>query len=379
MPITIKEAIKKGYLGECKILCGKNGLDRMIEKVGILDYETVDEIPQFFQRNEIVLTSFLNIKNEKEKLNNYVAKFIEVGSAGLLIKGIHIDEIDDETKELCEYHDFTIIIFEGVFFEDIILNIESTNQLEHDQNRLELKINQLIQGNLSHAMIRTFLLEINPYFHKNILVIYLKKIIFQKRSNFKINYNRVEKQDELVKYQDGYIFLMSFEKINKMHMKDASLMKLRQIGFDIENLVIGMSNLHEDKGEANLAIKEALYANRHALTYDKTFEQFKDLGTDRIYLPLIENEWIQSYYETLLSPIILHDEKNKKDLLLTARLYVKYHGNIKAVATDLNQHDNTIRYRLNKIKELMECEHQDELYEQLTAAIRIYNLIKGSN
>jgi len=39
--------------------------------------------------------------------------------------------------------------------------------------------------------------------------------------------------------------------------------------------------------------------------------------------------------------------------------YLKYNGSIQAIAKELFTHRNTIQYRMNKIKELLDCNLED--------------------
>lgn len=68
-----------------------------------------------------------------------------------------------------------------------------------------------------------------------------------------------------------------------------------------------------------------------------------------------------------------YDAKYTSNLLETLQLYVEGHGEISAVAGQLYQHPNTIRYRLRKAKELLEPVFGTaDFYEQLFITIRLW-------
>lgn len=73
--------------------------------------------------------------------------------------------------------------------------------------------------------------------------------------------------------------------------------------------------------------------------------------------------------EEYLSPLL----NNNEDLLSTACTYIKSRGDLDKTAEALYCHKNTIRYRLNKIHELLDPNsNEKEFNENLSIAIRIY-------
>jgi hypothetical protein len=376
MTISIEMAIEKGILGNCEIFAGGDGIKKSIEKVGILDYESPDEILEYFKYGELVLSSLLVLSDGKYSFDDYLKKLIEVGTSAILIKKMSKDYLKPEHKKIADEHDFPIIVFEGVFFEDIILEIENMNKMDEDQALLEFKIDQMISSDLSKVIIKGLVNEINPNFQDVLAVVYLKRKDGSEPHSRLVDFNQVEKHDELIRYHGGYLYVITFKERCGKLLKELARIRLNLIGIDISKWNIATSRIHDSKLEIDLAIQEAIYTHRHIDAYGKCFESYEGIGTDRIYLPILENKWVQDYYENMIFAIENYDMKQNTELLKTAEWYVHYHGSIKAVANELDQHDNTIRYRINKIGELIKCDHQEDLYEQLIATIRIHKLMK---
>lgn len=379
MSISIENIIEKGILGDFELIAGKKGLKNTVEKVGILDYESPNDILKTFKFKELVITSLLILKDSKYSLEEYLMKFIEIGVSALLVKKLSLDKLDEKVKEIANQHDFPIIVFDDVYFEDIILEIENLNRMDENQALLEFKIDQMLSSDLNRVIIKGILNEINPHFQDILAIIYLKRKDGKKLHSRLVDYDQVEKHDELIKYHGGYLYIITFnERCGKL-LKDLTRIRLKLIGIDTSDWKIALSRVHDSKTDIDIAVQEAIYTMKHIEAYDKTFEHFEGIGTDRIYLPILENKWVLDYYENMILAIENYDLKQNTELLKTAEYYVYHHGNIKAVAKELHQHDNTIRYRINKIAELIMCDHQDELYEQLVATMRLHKLMNRTD
>ena len=62
-------------------------------------------------------------------------------------------------------------------------------------------------------------------------------------------------------------------------------------------------------------------------------------------------------YYTVLSG---YDEKHGTELVNTAKALVARHGDVKAVAEELHQHPNTVRYRMRKMKAVLGISSEDD-------------------
>lgn len=79
---------------------------------------------------------------------------------------------------------------------------------------------------------------------------------------------------------------------------------------------------------------------------------YADLGIYRFLLSADPNELRILYEETAL-PLVEQDEKHKGELVRTAEVYLRSHGNIKEAAAELFIHRHTLRYRLQRIEAIL--------------------------
>lgn len=98
---------------------------------------------------------------------------------------------------------------------------------------------------------------------------------------------------------------------------------------------------------------------------------FEDLGMMRL-LASIRHELLDDFCQEYLDELIAFDKHNKTNLLETLETYFTENGDYKATAGKLFVHANTLRYRLNKIQEVLDVDlQQSEDFLNLLVALKI--------
>ena len=98
----------------------------------------------------------------------------------------------------------------------------------------------------------------------------------------------------------------------------------------------------------------------------------EDLGVDRLLLQFPDSQELERFVERVLGAVLQLDRSNgNTDLLNTLTIYFANHRNIAETARAAHMHPNTVRYRLDRIKESLG--HEDWLGVEL--AVRICQLM----
>src|SRR5690625_361539 len=133
MSITVKEAMEIGGLKHCKVIAGKEGLDRIIDHVTVME---IPDVVEWLKGNDFLLTSLLPIKNDSKDLNNLISKLDNAGSAVLAIKNRFFDEIPLMLLEEGDLLNFPIIeIKQEIAYLDIITPLMKKILLEGSSNQ----------------------------------------------------------------------------------------------------------------------------------------------------------------------------------------------------------------------------------------------------
>ncbi len=109
-------------------------------------------------------------------------------------------------------------------------------------------------------------------------------------------------------------------------------------------------DLHRAGSEARLAVNVSEADGRPLLA-------FEDTGAYRLLLPAMSEDpgELERFYAETVEPISAYDEQYETELVATVEAYLDNDGNVAATAKQLFTHRHTIRYRLERVREL--CGH----------------------
>ena len=109
-------------------------------------------------------------------------------------------------------------------------------------------------------------------------------------------------------------------------------------------------DLYRSGSEARLAVNVG-EAEGHPLL------AFEDTGSYRLLLPAMSEDprELERFYAETIAPLSAYDEQYETELVATVEAYLGNDGNVAATAKQLFTHRHTIRYRLERVREL--CGH----------------------
>ena len=84
---------------------------------------------------------------------------------------------------------------------------------------------------------------------------------------------------------------------------------------------------------------------------------FEETGAYRLLLPAMSEDpaELERFYSETVEPLVAYDEQYETELVGTVETYLENDGNVAATAQQLFTHRHTIRYRLERAREL--CGH----------------------
>lgn len=380
MSITVAEALKLKHFRHFNLHAGEWGLDNKIEKIGILDHEIVEELNGEFGKGDFVLTSFTPARNDIDLLIKSIQGLIQNNVSGLAIKNIYFKGLPPTIVELANKMSFPIFMFdESIYYEDVIAEINDEIKSKDNDELQATKIDILLKESLSKSVVRELALDLNHSFKENFLVAFCKekKYVNNKHILKLLELYKFQTQQSIyhlvIKYRDGILIICSHDSNNTLLADTQAI--IDGLGIKNDAFTVGISNMHKSLSQFAKGVHEAFYAVRASKKECQVSTYYKTIGIHQILLPFIENDWLKEYSTQLLTPIKNYDDKYHTQLFETAIAYVENDQSIKRTSEILFQHNNTIRYRLKKIKELLQMEHLEGSFnEQLSIAIKIYQL-----
>jgi sugar diacid utilization regulator len=139
---------------------------------------------------------------------------------------------------------------------------------------------------------------------------------------------------------------------------DATLREFRA-GLPGYGFTIGRSRLAQDPADLARAGNEALLAANVAEGDEEGVTlAFDDTGAYRLLLPAMSEDpaELQRFYAETIEPLVAYDDQYETDLVTTVETFLDCDGNVAATAQRLFTHRHTIRYRLDRVRELSDLD-----------------------
>ncbi|HEX6389010.1 MAG TPA: helix-turn-helix domain-containing protein, partial [Solirubrobacteraceae bacterium] len=121
------------------------------------------------------------------------------------------------------------------------------------------------------------------------------------------------------------------------------------------SFTVGRSRVSTQPRDLHRAASEALLAANVAEgDEDRPLLAFDDTGAYRLLLPAMSEDpdELQRFYAETVEPLVAYDEQYETDLLDTVAAFLDADGNVAGTAARMFTHRHTIRYRLERVKEL---------------------------
>lgn len=386
LKLTVDEILHYPEFFGLKLIAGSGGLSNVITSCGILDYE-YDYLLQnkyskvSFIPNQMVLSSLQYAKEDPGCLLDAIQKLHHKNCSCLVIKNVYSLKISPSVLRYADSTNFPIILIKNseLYFENIIINIYKRLKNLYDFGKFESIIAKIISLPNHSPELIDLQSEINPCLQPDIFCMYFL-------SNHKITsdeYMELEKihkknglldsTNTLLKYRNGFLFIYSSQNLKNTLADTLACQILNKL----ENQYpipykIGISSIHYKERKLKLCMEEAIYSSYFHQDKNERYQSYERLGIIRVLLPYCNQPAMQHFSQSILNLLHDYDSLNHTHLYETASNFVSTGGNLEKTACKLNQHKNTIRYRLNQISQIMgDNVMKHATYEQLSLALKI--------
>ncbi len=121
------------------------------------------------------------------------------------------------------------------------------------------------------------------------------------------------------------------------------------------SFALGRSRVAQDPAELHRAAAEALLAANVAEgDEERPVLAFEETGAYRLLLSAMSEDpaELQRFYAETVEPLVAYDDQYDTDLVTTVEAYLDADGNVAGTAARLFTHRHTVRYRLERVREL---------------------------
>lgn len=374
------------YAHHLKLIAGKGGLARQISSCGILDYELLPDLKDKyfhsnFQNGQFILSSLLYAKDDPYVILDAIKHLVSKGVSGIAIRNVFRIEIPETVIRYADSKNFPVFTIQSVAlpFEEIIYTITRHFEAEKTANYSRDVLNSIRFQDLNADEIVKYALKLNPSFSNQFFCIYCETedFISDSQKNQVVEHYKKNEffsyEDVVCAFKEGILLIKSGEKLHKSY-NDAYVESFIHEAFGKEPVInVGISDTHNTLAELKMALDETLFASAYTIESSKKYHYYKDLGTYKIILPYCSKTELRNFSKNLIEKLEDYDTENNSNLVETLITYIHCDFNKELAAEKLSQHQQTIRYRLNKIFLLTDLNRKSPSdLEQLSIACKIY-------
>ncbi len=368
MGFTIEDTLTVSQnIYSMKLLAGRQGWSNSIKWILLVEDFTILE---HFSGKEMAVTTGLGFDTEERLLR--LAETLSARNASALVinTGFYIRDIPPSLIERCDALSLPLLTVPWevsvsdmikdltlrVYYEDMADEQISAAMIRAIRNpfdeaayREDLKAHFDVDGDFQVIIISPSGLDTMDTVDRRRLSyrlqLYLEDIthngnFFYYDSHFVLVINDVTPEET-----DG--ILSGFLKRTAQRMSD-------------REIFVGVGSRLKDISRLHISFKRALAAERFSRRHPGAAAYFDSMGINRLFYSVDDTALIKELGEDVLAPLIEYDRKYPGgDYVSVLQLYLESNGSVQAVAEKLFTHRNTVIYRMNKIRQLLQCDLTD--------------------
>ena len=335
MNISLLQVLNAPLFENVKILSGRAGLGRIVKRASVFDAPFKEDVLEkdILAPGDFFITSLLQFQPKSEELMQVLA---------LLVKG--------HCSGLC-----------------VILE-EQTNVLN------QLKLDKILASRTLPQERMKILFSINPGIREYVQAVYIRderrKITQRKKTG------EVCSSFDIFIPADNYdICILSAD--SRKELEQHKNVVCEQLLRSYHNRRLGIGRPYA-RYRVERTLLEAGDALDMAQASDRGQQVYDPLSPQQLLLPIRGSREMQEFYDEFCREIAAKTtEEGMEDMLLTTRAYVQCNGDFKKTAKKLKQHENTIRYRINRLRNYLDVEEQPLLFHEIISlAVRIESMLE---
>lgn len=385
--ITVADIMNLDIMKGCRLAAGASGLTKEVRYINVYDNPVSDadrDIKIF--PGEIYLTFFYHGRNNPDYLNLTLDLLISRNVAALIVFDEYFKEMPEDFTARCDRAEIPLIFMDCKTPYSLIISgiIEYRVHAEQKKN-IEDKLTAIVSSRTSPEEKMQLTSELNPGFQNNVIALFAmepessEKYFSpeQSRSAQILNLCSTISRDSryfAAEYRDGVLVVLSYSD-SRLPERHRSLENTIQIIQKyLPQASVGVSNLCP-LSALGTAVSQSYTALRADRITAKRVSYYSNLGLTRILLELSKTPAVEEFFRDIITPIQKYDRENNGQLFQTMLTFTANNMDYKKTAACMFVHENTIRYRIGKIKELIPYGISEiDFYETLSVTSKIYRL-----
>lgn len=381
MSITVRDILELSLLKDSEIISGAGGLDREVTRVNFTDcpIQFNDLEYSLALKGDLYIRSLYSVKDNEKELYDTFYFYVTSGSSCCIVTNEYLTEFPENILELTEKNHYPVIkISSNVPYGDLIRDISELLMTEQSELFFENKLNRLLYESLSLSEILEIGKYVNPIFKREYIALCFHLPELNSRRFYILQSDlKAQYQLRLRRYQNGGFLIFNYQEHTEF---EAALPGIRKLfAYYCTGYSAGISGPFENASDFQQSIRQACSSLKIGMMLKQNITYFDDLHIYNLLMAVHDNAALKKFYTMTLEPLIEYEKRHNVDLIETIEIYLSCDGDYKAAAVRMKQHENTIRFRINKAKSLLGMEHSHyKFIEQIALALKARNVEKFS-
>ncbi|WP_346662536.1 PucR family transcriptional regulator ligand-binding domain-containing protein [uncultured Merdimonas sp.] len=376
--LTVRDVLKLPFMDGYRLVAGESGLDNPVHFPNVYDtpHDVCDPIlDNLTARHDFYLTAFFYGKDNPDYIITVIKRYLSIQASAVCIIDQYIKDIPPEAAELCNKHKLPVIfISEHVPYSSVISGIIECKLSLESRRLVTNQLLALTSGHISDSEKREIIRELNPSFLSHVLVFFCamsekqqEKMLLSKPLYYGVT-------SLSATYRDGFCLAYSFHKKTDSQLQETIQDITDYLCQNLPGARIGISNV-QPISRLGDGISQA-YAAADAASPGQT-AYYRRLGITRLLVSIQDHPALLQFYKETAGPLLKYDEENHSQLFYTLCCFMENGADYKKTGAAMFLHENTVRYRINSLKEILEYgENEVDFLETLSIIYKIHRLLK---
>ncbi len=363
---------------QMEMIAGKGGWSNSISWILLIEDSMV---LKDFKGKDLAVTTGLGFSTE-ESLLTLVKKLVTLHASGLIVNtGQYIHVIPDSVIQYCDENNFPLLTVPwSTSLYDMIKDLSTRVFL---QSAVDEQISQTLIGIINEPeTAELHRQDLLPYFDVDgtfqiILISTGDLDVMDTVERLRISYQMQINLENITHngqffYYDS-CFVMVVNAVTEKELRDIvrGFVKRLNRRLPSRQVSVGAGSMVTDITNLPLAYKRARAALNLALRTGRPLLWFDEMGIYRLLGQVSDEPLLREMGEETLRPLIEYDRQHRTAYVETLRRYLENERSIQKVAQQLFTHRNTVIYRINNIKKLLDCnlESSEDRLKYLIACV----------
>ena len=368
---------------QMKLIAGRNGWSNSISWLLMLEEIT---ITNNFSGKELAVTTGLGFPTT-DKLLLLAGQLVKKHASGLLINtGRYIMTVPPELITFCDENDLPLLTVPwDVVLADLIkdLSIRIFLQGDTDTQISEAMIEAIEEPDAREHYTRHLLSHFDVDGTFQVILLQTKDqdldkmdTVERRRLSYRMHLylTNLTHNGHFFYYDSSFVLVINAVDnsvvqtiINQFRHNLKKRMPEREITIGVSGEVMDISNLRTAYKRAQAALRMAFDTSRDICFFD-------EMGLYRLLYLVPDTQLLSAMSHDLLRPLLEYDRHHEANYVETLEIYLHYDGSIQASADAMYTHRNTILYRMNNIRRLLDCplETQEERMKYTIACMILH-------